>query len=297
MEYQKGWRRPNTGLTGLTGSTGGGGDKGLTGAQGGAGDKGLTGTTGTTGDTGLTGLTGAQGGGGDKGLTGGTGTGGDKGLTGSTGTGGDAGLTGLTGATGPDGDIPADATEVLYINAAGTAVTGDDSMTYASSVFKATRLRGGDGLLATPSFAFANDIDTGAYLPSTGTLGVVAAGAELMTIGTGDVSVDVSAIFKADKASVQTITTTSDTLNTTTDAGQVIVCTNGSAVDVDLPALAGADVGTTYLIVQLGAGQVNINADGSDVINGTTDVSIQNQWSAVTVIGYATGKWVAIGDV
>ncbi len=151
----------------------------------------------------------------------------------------------------------------------------------------------------TPSFAFANDIDTGAYLPSTGTLGVVAAGAELMTIGTGDASVDVSAIFKADKASVQTITTTSDTLNTTTDAGQVIVCTNGSAIDIDLPALVGADVGTTYLIVQLGAGQVSINADTGvpDTINGTTDVSIQNQWSAVTVIGYTAGKWVAIGDV
>jgi hypothetical protein len=111
--------------------------------------------------------------------------------------------------------------------------------------------------------------------------------------------VDVSAIFKADKASVQTITTTSDTLNTTTDAGQVIVCTNGSAIDIDLPALVGADVGTTYLIVQLGAGQVSINADTGvpDTINGTTDVSIQNQWSAVTVIGYTAGKWVAIGDV
>jgi hypothetical protein len=170
-------------------------------------------------------------------------------------------------------------------------------MTYASEIFKASRVRGGSGALATPSLAFSTDVDTGLYLPSAGTLGVVAAGAELITVGTGDVVVDVSSIFKADKTQVEVVTVAgADSLDATTQAGRTIVYTSSSAVTVQLPDLTASEVGTTYLIGRLGTGTLTIDPDGGQLINGAATITIANQWSAVTVIGYTPGKWLAFGD-
>jgi hypothetical protein len=119
---------------------------------------------------------------------------------------------------------------------------------------------------------------------------------QIYNTGSGD-AMDISGNFKASRTVNQVATTS--TVLTTTDAGETIFCTDASANNITLPAAVAGTIGATYLIVQIGAGAVSIVADtgAPDIINGAASVTIQNQWSAATVIQYGTGKWAAIGDL
>jgi glycerol uptake facilitator-like aquaporin len=101
--------------------------------------------------------------------------------------------------------------------------------------------------------------------------------------------------FKATAGLVQTITAATDTLNSTTDAGEVIICNRATAQTITLPE--ATLIGQTYLIVQRGAGAVTIQKLGSHSINGAASVTIQNQWGAATLILVASTVWIAIGDL
>ena len=103
--------------------------------------------------------------------------------------------------------------------------------------------------------------------------------------------------FKATRASVHTITAAGPTvLDETDEGGQVIDCNRGTGQIITLPT--APDLGTTYLIVQRGIGQVTIRRGGADTINGAVDdVLIQNQYGAATLILVASTKWAAVGDL
>ena len=119
---------------------------------------------------------------------------------------------------------------------------------------------------------------------------------QIYNTGAGE-AMDISGGFKATRTVNQVAS--GSTLLATTDAGETIFCTSASANNITLPAAIAANIGMTYLIVALGAGAVSIVADTGipDIINGAASVTIQNQWSAATVIQYGVGKWVAIGDL
>jgi hypothetical protein len=111
--------------------------------------------------------------------------------------------------------------------------------------------------------------------------------------GTGS-GAEVVGKFKATQASVQTVVG-NDTLNDGIDAGMVIDCNSGSGQIITLPEAPA--IGTTYLIIQRGAGQVTIAKTGSDAINGSASVQIQNQYGAATLIYVASHVYAAVGDL
>lgn len=67
-----------------------------------------------------------------------------------------------------------------------------------------------------------------------------------------------------------------------------------SAITATLPSVAGKE-GKKYVIVKTdsSANNVTIQADGSELINGSADFSLSSQWEVVTL--YSTGsEWVKI---
>jgi hypothetical protein len=119
---------------------------------------------------------------------------------------------------------------------------------------------------------------------------------DIYNTGAGSAA-EISGGFKATRTVNQVASTS--TVLVAGDAGETIFCTDASANNITLPPALAANVGLTYLIVALGVGAVSIVADTGvpDTINGAPTVTIQNQWSAATVIQYTSGKWVAIGDL
>jgi hypothetical protein len=106
---------------------------------------------------------------------------------------------------------------------------------------------------------------------------------------------EITGEFKATAAHVTTITAATDTLDALAQAGEVIDCNRGTLQIITIPE--DPALGTTYLIIQRGAGQVTISRTGSDTINGATSVTIQNQYGAATLIYVASHIWLAVGDL
>ena len=177
-------------------------------------------------------------------------------------------------------------------------VDGDIGFANATIFVSGTGIyRALDGSAAAPYYTFTGDTDTGMYRVDNDVLGFAIDGTQIMKMGDDlDAGVQVPAVFKANRASVQTITGATATLDDSDDAGQVIDCNRGTAQTITLPS--APDVGTTFLIVARGAGVVSIARGGSDTINGgTANVSIQNQYGAATLILVAANTWTAIGDL
>ncbi len=56
-------------------------------------------------------------------------------------------------------------------------------------------------------------------------------------------------------------------------------------------------VGTTITVLQTGAGQTTIAAQGGVTVNATPGLKLRAQWSSATLIKRATDTWVALGDL
>lgn len=90
-----------------------------------------------------------------------------------------------------------------------------------------------------------------------------------------------------------------------TDNGKLVTSSNASAQTLSIPTNASVafPVGTQINVIQIGAGQVTVNA----VTSGTTTVlsnaataaapKTRNQYAALTAIKVATDTWYVIGDI
>jgi hypothetical protein len=90
-----------------------------------------------------------------------------------------------------------------------------------------------------------------------------------------------------------------------TDNGKLVTSSNASAQTLSIPTNASVafPIGTQINVIQIGAGQVTVNA----VTSGTTTVlsnaataaapKTRNQYAALTAIKVATDAWYVIGDI
>jgi hypothetical protein len=90
-----------------------------------------------------------------------------------------------------------------------------------------------------------------------------------------------------------------------TDNGKLVTSSNASAQTLSIPTNASVafPIGTQINVIQIGAGQVTVNA----VTSGTTTVlsnaataaapKTRNQYAALTAIKVATDTWYVIGDI
>jgi hypothetical protein len=161
-----------------------------------------------------------------------------------------------------------------------------------------------------------------AYISNDGDITGVTAGTGISGGGTsGTVTVSIDTSVTADLSTAQTLTNktlTAPVINlalnaqtgTTytfalTDNGKLVTASNSSAQTYSIPtnATTAFPVGTQINIIQIGAGQVTIQAASS----GTTTVSstgatatapkLRAQYSSATLIKAATDLWYVVGDI
>ena len=272
-------------------STGPQGTKGLTGLTGAQGDTGTTGATGPQGTKGLTGLTGAQG---DTGTTGATGPQGTKGLTGLTGAQGSTGNKGLTGAQGIAGTVPAGANQIVYVNSAGTDVTGEAAFTYnaTSNLMDVDIIHAGNGSAAAPSYSFQSDTDTGIYRVTTNTIGISIGGTKVAEIDSSGITITDGVEFIPPQGEV-------DTGNPTTvgtgELGRTIVRSNSNAASIT----AGLDVGSQFTVINTNTTGTSLtfNRSGSETLNGATSVTLDQQYAGATFIKATSTAWYVVGEL
>lgn len=73
------------------------------------------------------------------------------------------------------------------------------------------------------------------------------------------------------------------TTYTITTSDSVIICNSSSAFTVSLPSLASASTGRQYIIKNKGSGQITLTASGSETIDGSVSVYI-NQYESLTIV-------------
>jgi hypothetical protein len=156
----------------------------------------------------------------------------------------------------------------------------------------------------------------------TGDITGVTAGTGISGGGTsGTVTVSIDTSVTADLTTAQTLTNKTLTapvinlaLNAQTgttytfalaDNGKLVTASNASAQTYSIPTNASAafPIGTQINLIQIGAGQVTVQA----VTSGTTTVlsnaataaapKCRNQYAALTCIKVATDTWYVIGDI
>jgi hypothetical protein len=170
----------------------------------------------------------------------------------------------------------------------------------------------GDGTTAWASLAYKG---TGTVTSVAGGTGIT--GGTITTSGT--LAIDTSVV--ADLTTAQTLTNktlTAPKINLTlnaqtgttytfalTDNGQLVTASNASAQTYSIPTNANVafPTGTQINIIQIGAGQVTIQA----VTSGTTTVAstgataaapkLRAQYSSATCIKVATDTWYVVGDI
>jgi hypothetical protein len=76
---------------------------------------------------------------------------------------------------------------------------------------------------------------------------------------------------------------------TATATDYLIVCNSAGAMDIDLPVATGSH--KMLKIKNIGAGDVTIDPDGADHIDGV-DTATVHQWDSVEIIDYAANNWV-----
>lgn len=160
------------------------------------------------------------------------------------------------------------------------------------------------------------------YFGGTGTVTSVTAGTGLSggTItGSGTIAIDTATTVDVSTAQTLTNKTLTDpkinlTLNAQTgttytfvltDNGRLVTASNASAQTYSIPTNASVafPIGTQINIIQIGAGQVTINA----VTSGTTTISstgatatapkLRAQYSSATCIKAGTDLWYVVGDI
>lgn len=92
-------------------------------------------------------------------------------------------------------------------------------------------------------------------------------------------------------------TTSTDSSFLWDDMNGLVVVTNGSAATIDIPDASVVDfpVGTTFTVVQGGAGAVTVTADGDATIGGTAQASV-SAGDVVRVYKTGADSWVSHVD-
>jgi len=91
-----------------------------------------------------------------------------------------------------------------------------------------------------------------------------------------------------------TESTTARTLSAT-DNGQIIYCTNGSAVTITCAASLGAGFNCT--IIQGGAGKVTVAAGGQTLVSYSSLFSTMGQYAVISLIAPVANTFVAAGNL
>lgn len=88
-------------------------------------------------------------------------------------------------------------------------------------------------------------------------------------------------------------------VNTTTQTGtyavlagdEAVICNSATAFTVTLPAAAGS--GRKLYIKNINTGDITVDGDSSDTIDGET-TQVLSQWDSVQIIDYAANAWVIV---
>jgi hypothetical protein len=80
------------------------------------------------------------------------------------------------------------------------------------------------------------------------------------------------------------------------DANKLVTATNASPITVTIPA-GVFSVGQSVNVVQLGAGQVTFQNDGTSTVYSTPGVKLRAQYSIATVACIATNTFLLVGDL
>jgi hypothetical protein len=75
-----------------------------------------------------------------------------------------------------------------------------------------------------------------------------------------------------------------------------LVSSDGNTKKVNLPAIAGLDVGHTILVASIGTADVVISTPGAETINGAATIT-QGENTAALIIKSAAATWVATTGV
>lgn len=84
-----------------------------------------------------------------------------------------------------------------------------------------------------------------------------------------------------------------------TDRDKLIEINSASGVTLTIPTNASVayPVGTSFDILQTGAGQITIAGAGGVTVNATPGLKLRTQWSSATLMKRATDTWVVYGDL
>lgn len=84
-----------------------------------------------------------------------------------------------------------------------------------------------------------------------------------------------------------------------TDADKMITLSNAAAITLTVPlnSVIAFPIGTTIDLVQIGAGQVTVTQSGGVTVNATPSKLFRAQFSAATLVKYATDTWILAGDL
>jgi hypothetical protein len=84
-----------------------------------------------------------------------------------------------------------------------------------------------------------------------------------------------------------------------TDRDKMIEISSASGVTVTIPTNASVayPVGTSFDILQTGAGQITIAGAAGVTVNATPGLKLRTQWSSATLFKRATDTWVVYGDL
>jgi hypothetical protein len=84
-----------------------------------------------------------------------------------------------------------------------------------------------------------------------------------------------------------------------TDRDKLVEISSGSAVTLTIPTNSSVayPVGTSFDILQTGAGQVTIAGADGVTVNATPGLKLRTQWSSATIFKRAENTWVVYGDL
>jgi hypothetical protein len=105
------------------------------------------------------------------------------------------------------------------------------------------------------------------------------------------------------KAGVPSITTINQQsgayTSVLTDRDKLVEINSASGVTLTIPTNASVayPVGTSFDILQTGAGQVTIAGTAGVTVNATPGLKLRTQWSSATLFKRATDTWVVYGDL
>jgi hypothetical protein len=81
---------------------------------------------------------------------------------------------------------------------------------------------------------------------------------------------------------------------TNADNGKIITCTNASAITITVPSLS---VGFNCMIVQKGAGQVNLAVSGVTILNRYNFTKTAGQYAILSLVCIEANKYISSGDM